>query len=408
MKLNLNKDKKYLLACSFGPDSMALFHLLLEENYVFEVAHVNYHMREESNDEESKLRNFCKGNSVRFHSIDAYYQTQFGNFQAWARNERYHFFARILKENELQCVLTAHHLDDVLETYLMQKAQKKTLFSYGIPEEITLQGVKVLRPLLSYTKTDLKALCDNNNVPYSLDKSNFENKYRRNYYRNVVLSKLSIEEKHLLLLEMNERSRSEAEKTAKVTGLIKDNNVVKIDQFQTLNLDEKQRLIYILFDKLCYGYVYTNGLFNQIEKLLLSNKSTQLVKLKNDVYLSKYYGEFTLINIKDFEPYEVIVGARYSRFRTEHIDFDLTGDLSRYNITSESYPLTIRSAKKEDYYQIKSYSKKVSRLFIDMKLPKHLRRIWPLIVDKSGKIIYIPRYRSTYTAKEEDKLQVLW
>lgn len=408
MKLNLNKEKKYLLACSFGPDSMALFHLLLEEGYVFEIAHVNYHMREESNDEESKLRNFCLENSIQFHSMDAHYQKAFGNFQAWARNVRYHFFARILKENDLEYVLTAHHLDDVLETYLMQKAQKKTLFSYGIPEEITLEGVNVLRPLLSYTKADLRAYCDDNKVPYSLDKSNFENKYKRNYYRNIVLSKLSIEDKHLLLQEMNERNRLEAEKTAKVNGLFNPNNVVKIDQFQTLNLEERQRLVYILFDKLCYGYVYSNGLFNQIEKSLLSAKTTQLVKLKNDVYLSKFYGEFTLLNIKDFEPYEVIVGTRYSRFRTEHIDFDLTGDLSRYNITSDSYPLTIRSAKKDDYYQIKSYMKKVSRLFIDMKLPKHLRRIWPLIVDKSGKIIYIPRYRSTYIAKEEDKLQVLW
>ena len=46
--LNLDKDKKYLLACSYGPDSMALFYLLLEIGFKFDVAHVNYHLRKES------------------------------------------------------------------------------------------------------------------------------------------------------------------------------------------------------------------------------------------------------------------------------------------------------------------------------------------------------------------------
>ena len=56
--LKLDKSKRYLLACSFGPDSMALFDMLLKENYSFEVAHVNYHLREESDFEEISLQKF--------------------------------------------------------------------------------------------------------------------------------------------------------------------------------------------------------------------------------------------------------------------------------------------------------------------------------------------------------------
>ena len=55
--LNLDKNKKYLLACSFGPDSMALFDMLLKEGYKFAVAHVNYRLRSEADDEEISLRN---------------------------------------------------------------------------------------------------------------------------------------------------------------------------------------------------------------------------------------------------------------------------------------------------------------------------------------------------------------
>jgi tRNA(Ile)-lysidine synthase len=57
--LNLNKNQKYLLACSHGPDSMALFYMLKEEGYNFAVAHVNYHLREESNLEQQQLEDYC-------------------------------------------------------------------------------------------------------------------------------------------------------------------------------------------------------------------------------------------------------------------------------------------------------------------------------------------------------------
>ena len=57
--LNLDHSKKYLLACSFGPDSMALFSLLLEYGFNFDVAHVNYHLRKESDAEENGLKSFC-------------------------------------------------------------------------------------------------------------------------------------------------------------------------------------------------------------------------------------------------------------------------------------------------------------------------------------------------------------
>ena len=68
--LNLEKNKKYLLACSFGPDSMALFDMLLKEGYKFSVAHVNYHLREEADEEESKLRDFCFDHNIGIYVKD--------------------------------------------------------------------------------------------------------------------------------------------------------------------------------------------------------------------------------------------------------------------------------------------------------------------------------------------------
>ena len=89
--LNLDKNKKYLLACSYGPDSMALFGMLINENINFEVAHVNYHLRKESDDEEKGLREFCKHHSIVIHTKDVT-QSIRNNVEAKCREIRYSFF----------------------------------------------------------------------------------------------------------------------------------------------------------------------------------------------------------------------------------------------------------------------------------------------------------------------------
>ena len=60
LKVDLDKNKKYILACSYGPDSMALFNLLLKNNYDFVVCFLNYKTRPESDIEEEKITTFCK------------------------------------------------------------------------------------------------------------------------------------------------------------------------------------------------------------------------------------------------------------------------------------------------------------------------------------------------------------
>ena len=62
------------------------------------------------------------------------------------------------------------------------------------------------------------------------------------------------------------------------------------------------------------------------------------------------------------------------------------------NITLPDYPITIRNAKSDDVIEILNYSKELRRMFIDWKMPISLRNRWPVILNKDGKIIYVPRY----------------
>ena len=67
IRLNLDKKETYLLACSYGPDSMALLNLLLNGGYNFAVAHVNYGLREEARFETENLVDFCSKNSIKIY-----------------------------------------------------------------------------------------------------------------------------------------------------------------------------------------------------------------------------------------------------------------------------------------------------------------------------------------------------
>ena len=157
-KLNLDKAKKYLLACSGGPDSMALFHMLLIEGYNFEVALVNYLSREESNLEENTVKEYCLKNNIKIHILQKKCSSA-ANFESEPRKIRYNFFESIIQNDaEIYGVLVAHNCDDLLETYLIQKERNNFPTVYWLKKEINFGTYKVIRPLLRYEKSFLKQI----------------------------------------------------------------------------------------------------------------------------------------------------------------------------------------------------------------------------------------------------------
>ena len=79
---------------------------------------------------------------------------------------------------------------------------------------------------------------------------------------------------------------------------------------------------------------------------------------------------------------------------------DFSKDSLRRNVFPNDYPLTIRNARADDVYQILGYTKELRRLFIDWKMPKSLRSRWPIIINKDGVIVYVPRYQKDFVAGE--------
>ncbi|MBP5279662.1 MAG: tRNA(Ile)-lysidine synthetase, partial [Erysipelotrichaceae bacterium] len=82
----LNKDLRYLIAVSGGPDSMALLDMCLKQDVYLEVAHMNYHHRDTADRDEKIVRNYCRKNKIKFHKADYNDDQRKGNFQNNARN----------------------------------------------------------------------------------------------------------------------------------------------------------------------------------------------------------------------------------------------------------------------------------------------------------------------------------
>ena len=113
------RNQKNLLAFSAGVDSSALFFLLLENNVPFDIAIVNYNLRAQSKEEIS----YAKELSHTYKKEIFIYETKLdsnSNFEKNARDIRYAFFEKIIKEHHYANLITAHQLNDKLEWFMMQ------------------------------------------------------------------------------------------------------------------------------------------------------------------------------------------------------------------------------------------------------------------------------------------------
>lgn len=123
-----------VVACSGGPDSMALLSLLCSIKREIDIqvicAHVNHNVRRESESEKVFVERFCRDHNVVF---DYMVIEDYGddNFESEARTKRYNYFGEVVKKYGAKYLFTAHHGDDLMETILMRIVRGSTLRGYS-------------------------------------------------------------------------------------------------------------------------------------------------------------------------------------------------------------------------------------------------------------------------------------
>lgn len=392
--LNLDSKKKYVIACSYGPDSMALLDMAIKDKLDIVVAHVNYHKRDVSNFEEESLRKYCKDRGVQIEILDTVSLKCDGNFQNWARKVRYEFFAKVLKKYKADAVLVAHQQDDLIETYLMQKQRGGFVRYSGIAEKTTIFDVPIIRPLLNYSKADLEVYDENNNVPNSIDVSNLTNDYTRNKIRHEVVEKLSKEERQKILSEL----------ASKQNAVGSYSEIIDLETF--LRFSDEQITFFISdFVEENEKHIDISKKFvSEIKTAFSSKKTFVKIKLTNHLYIQK---DFNFVELIDSGKQ---INYYYKLNQNDFVDDELfliffKDGLDR-NLSVSDFPITIKPLSKKDVIELSDYYAEVRRLFIDWKMPHFLRECWPGIYNKDGKLIYIPRYREKFVDNHKTKFVI--
>ena len=388
--LSLDKNQKYLLACSHGPDSMALFYMLKEEGYKFAVAHVNYHLREESNLEQQQLEAYCAKNNVQLYVKDVDEVLGNNNLEEKCRIIRYTFFKDLVNQYGFDAVLIAHNQDDLIETYLMQKRRQNLVQFFGIKEKPIIFDVKIIRPLLSYSKQELLMFCDLNKVEYSIDKTNLENTFLRNQIRHQIVERMNKFDRKKILREIDDENL----RLNVINDKISKINSNKCEDYNRLTDDEFLYAIVKRGRELKPDFTMSRNQGLEIRKIFQSDKANVSVNV-SDLTLVKSYDSFQFIDQNKEVNFSYKIDSPCV-LDTEYFYLDFTGDTSNRNVSKEDYPLTIRNAQPCDVYLIKGYEKQLRRLFIDWKVPIPLRKRWPVIINKNGTVIYVPRYQKDF------------
>ena len=388
--LSLDKNQKYLLACSHGPDSMALFYMLKEEGYKFAVAHVNYHLREESNLEQEQLEAYCAKNNVQLYVKDVDEVLGNNNLEEKCRVIRYTFFKDLVNQYGFDAVLIAHNQDDLIETYLMQKRRQNLVQFFGIKEKPIIFDVKIIRPLLSYSKQELLMFCDLNKVEYSIDKTNLENTFLRNQIRHQIVERMNKFDRKKILREIDDENLRLNVINDKISRI----NSNKCEDYNRLTDDEFLYAIVKRGRELKPDFTMSRNQGLEIRKIFQSDKANVSVNV-SDLTLVKSYDSFQFVDQNKEVNFSYKIDSPCV-LDTEYFYLDFTGDTSNRNVGKEDYPLTIRNAQPNDVYLIKGYEKQLRRLFIDWKVPVPLRKRWPVIINKNGTVIYVPRYQKDF------------
>lgn len=185
----------FLLALSGGPDSMALFHLLLALKIPFGVAHVDHNWRKESSEEAEQLRLMSEKADIPFYLKVLDPEKLRGNLEQACRLERLNFFSTVCKEFLFHAVILGHHQDDLAETVLKRILEGACMSQWVCMEKISKRDELILcRPWLDIPKSDILNFLEKHSIPYFTDRTNSDLRFLRAKMRSKMIPEI---EQHL-------------------------------------------------------------------------------------------------------------------------------------------------------------------------------------------------------------------
>lgn len=414
------KKDKLLLALSGGLDSVVLAHVLKTLGYRFDFAHCNFKLRGKDSQEDQK---FCKALAKRLKvkcfttSFDTqtYAKEHQLTIQVAARNLRYDWFDELVRKEKYDRLLTAHHANDTMETMLINLLRGTGINGLkGIPEKTGY----IVRPLLSFKREELEDYAKENKIVYQTDKSNFEDKYERNFIRLKVIPLLkklnpSLEDTFI----KNARHLSQEAAIVKQflasrsIGLIQNQEgELRINKIRLRQEKFRESVLNHLIGDLGFNETQQQNILQSIlsdsipGKMFFSS-DYELTIDREDLIVRKVMnensGEVEFNSLKSLQKHPAFKMSQLKKFTAPQ-----KGEL----VISEKafiFPIHLRAVKQGDKFKpfgMKGF-KLLSDFMKDKKLNAFEKRNCKVLVNGNGEIMWVAGWQSDerYRVKPEDK-----
>ncbi len=375
------ENSRLLLATSGGIDSMVLAHLLHQLNYDIALCHCNFQLRGlESFGDQNFVQEYATANQIPLFltqfDTEAFANDYKLSTQIAARELRYNWFYELLETEGYDYIVTAHHADDNIETFLINLSRGTGLEGLvGIPAK----NDKIIRPLLVFSREEIQEYAKQNNIQWREDSSNASDKYLRNKIRHHLIP---------LLKELNPKFLESFQKTQiylnQSQELVEDAAVMVYQQVakeegdtilfnleQLLRLPNYKSYLYQWLNE--FGFTAWEDVYDLVEAQsgkqvfsadfrLLKDRTTLILSPIQEEEAEVFFIEKDIITIEtplqlSFSKVNEIKNASHS---TIYVDEDQL-----------VYPLLLRKWEEGDVFQpfgMNGKTKKLSKLFKDEKL----------------------------------------
>lgn len=283
-----------LLAVSGGIDSICLATLFLNSSAGrrFAVAHCNFHLRgEDSDSDEALVAAWCGRNGVRYHKADfdteQYASSHNVSIEMAARELRYDWFASLCRDNGYYGVAVAHNANDNAETLILNLLRGTGLRGVtGMQAESVvpvtrdeLSGVRLLRPMLSFSRKQIEEYVAANSLEYHDDRTNAETVYKRNRIRHLVFPVFeSLNPSFLTTFAREMNAFSEVQEIADdyflsvCDGVCEPAGKDELLRVNAVRLSHLKHYKYVLY-RLLEAYGFRDRLLEPVVRLLESGKT---------------------------------------------------------------------------------------------------------------------------------------
>lgn len=273
---------------------MVLLHLFHVSGLKFEVAHINYKLRgKDSGDDQKLVEDFCLKNKIKFHlyGVSEKDKKPENSVQLWARNLRYDFFRKVQNEENIEFLVTAHHLNDELETFLINLSRGSGIKGLsGIPENEN----GILRPLLNFSKEEIYRFAEEHQIDFREDLSNKKNDYLRNKIRNKIVPEIietfpdflvQFSDSLSYLKSANHFIQTAVEKSFKEIMKNGDEDEFILDKEKLLEKDHF--IIHEIIRKLGFSGIEIDKVISAENGKFFRSKSHEIKITKNEILCSK-------------------------------------------------------------------------------------------------------------------------